>query len=184
VIEARITGLPELKEALLSIPAKLRRRALRNALAAGARVVRDEARRRTPVLKLTTASGADALRRGVRKPGTVRDALSVRTSKNARLEGNVGVFVNVKPAKGGKRGAKSPNDPFYSRWLQWGWNPATRGESKRARRKLNKQGGAKRKPGAQFLEAGAAKLQQALDVFVRKIGPAIQKLDVRPKDPL
>ena len=94
------------------------------------------------------------------------------------------MFVNVKPAKGARfktttssvlglkvrtkrltrasqRGAKSPNDPFYWRFLAFG----TRHMSAR-----------------NLLEAGAAKLPQALAVLSAKIGPAIDKLN-RPKAP-
>lgn len=148
---ATVRGLPDLRDALLSIPAKLRRRALRNALAAGARVVRDDARRTVPVLSL-----ANAMRAPYRKPGTVRRAIVVRTSKAARKAGDVGVFVNVRPAQKGQRGAKSNADPFYWRWLEFG-------TAKMAARP--------------FLRPAADKLQQALGVFVDKIGPQIAKLN-------
>jgi HK97 gp10 family phage protein len=180
MINATVTGIPDLKEALRGIVPKLRVRALRNALAAGARVVQKAARAATPVISIT----APAVRKGYRKPGTVRQAISVRTSRVARAAGNVGVFVNVRPAKGARfkttghnvlgikfktraqtrisqRGAKSPNDPYYWRWLQFG---------------------AKHMKGSKFLEAGAQKLPQALQVFLQKIGPAIEKLN-HPKAP-
>ena len=156
-ISATITGLPELKKALAEIPNKLRVRALRNALAAGARVVQKEARRLTPVLKLSTLSGRYAFRKGYRKPGTVRKAISVRTSKVARRGGDVGVFVNVRPAKRGARGGRNPRDPFYWRWINFGTASGVRA--------------------FRFLEAGASKLPNALQVFIAKIGPAIQKLN-------
>lgn len=180
MIEAKVTGIPDLREALRSIVPKLRVRALRNALAAGARVVQSSARAATPVI----SASALPVRLGYRKPGTVRKAISVRTSKEARKAGNVGVFVNVKPAKGARfktttssvlglkvrtkrltrasqRGAKSPNDPFYWRFLAFG----------------TRHMGARN-----LLEAGAAKLPQALAVLIAKIGPAIDKLN-RPKAP-
>lgn len=184
-IQANVRGIPELKAALLSIPDKLRVRALRNALAAGARVVQKEARRLTPVLKLTTRSGQRAYRKGLRKPGTVQKAISVRTSKAAKRAGNVGVFVNVRPAKGLARGAKSPRDPFYWRWIDNGWNPAGRDRSaagKRERRRKNVQGAPKRKPGVFFIRGAAQKLDAALQVFLQKIGPLIQKLNT-PRAP-
>ena len=43
-VDARVSGVPELKELLSALPGKLRKQALRNALAAGARLVRDEAK--------------------------------------------------------------------------------------------------------------------------------------------
>lgn len=177
---AKIAGLPDLKEALAGIVPKLRVRALRNALAAGARVVQRTARGATPVI----SPGAVAVRKGYRKPGTVRNAISVRTSKAARQAGDVGVFVNVRPAKGARfkstsrsflgikvrqrqqvrasqRGAKSPNDPFYWRFINFG---------------------VKHIKGRKFLEAGAARLPEALQVFIKAIGPAIARLN-RPKAP-
>lgn len=149
MIEAKVTGIPDLKEALLGIAPKLRKRVLRNALAAGARLVRDAARRAAPVLK-------PEFRTPYRRPGTLRKAISVRTSKLARRAGDVGVFVNVKPAKGAARGAKSPTDPFYGRFVQWG---------------------TVKMRGARFLDAGAQQLSAALAKFVAAVGPAIQKLD-------
>jgi len=184
-LDANVRGLPELKAALLAIPDKLRFRALRTALAAGARVVQKEARRLTPVLKLTTRSGQRAYRKGLRKPRTVQQAISVRTSKVAKRRGDVGVFVNVRPAKGLARGANSPRDPFYWRWLDKGWNPAGRDRSaagKRERRRLAQSGAPKRKPGAFFIRGAATKLDAALQVFLQKILPAIQKLN-KPKAP-
>lgn len=184
-VGAKVQGLPDLREALLGIVPKLRKRALRTALAAGARVVRDAAKRVTPVLKAPV--------RG-RKPGTVRDAISVRTSKRDSRSGDVGVFINVRPAKGAsfrggkqirasQRGRLSEHDPYYWRWLNFGWTPssnATGGAGKigkAQRRKLSKKGGATAVPGAHFLERGADKLREALEVFTAKIGPQIQRLN-------
>lgn len=180
MIEAKVTGIPDLREALAGIVPKLRVRALRNALAAGARVVQKAARAATPVISVSSL----AVRKGYRKPGTVQKAISVRTSKVARRAGDVGVFVNVRPAKGAaystrtqsflglkvrtrtlkrasQRGAKSPNDPFYWKFLTF----KTRG-----------------KPLFDFLKAGANQLGAARDVFVAKIVPAIEKLN-NPKAP-
>lgn len=176
-VVARVQGLAELKEALRALPAQLRRRALRNALAAGGRVFRDEARRLAPVLQ------APIVRKGqlIRKPGTVRDAIRVRTSKLARRAGDVGVFVNVLPAKGAKykalgvrvgrvkvrgrvqtaasqRGARSPNDPFYWRFLEFGTS---------------------KMQASPFLKPASAKQPDALRAFERTLGPAVLRLNVK-----
>ena len=183
MIEAKVTGIPELREALAGIVPKLKVRALRNALAAGARVVQKAMRAPTAVPVINSTD--PAVRRGYRKPGTVRDAISVRTSKAARAAGNVGVFVNVKPAKGARyrtstrnvlglklrsrsltrasqRGAKSPNDPYYWRWLAFG--------AKHMPKKYP------------FLQRGAEALPRALAVFVQKLPAIVAKLN-RPKAP-
>lgn len=177
MIEARVTGLPDLREALRGVVPKLRVRALRNALAAGARVVQRAARAATPVI----SQAAPMVRKGYRKPGTVREAISVRTSKVARRAGDVGVFVNVKPAKGARyktqrhvfgiktrrlvrasqRGAKSHVDPFYWRFLEFGTRHIT---------------------AAWFLRRGAQALPQALAVFTAQLPKIVAKLN-RPKAP-
>ncbi len=179
MVEAKVTGLPDFKAALLALPDKLRRRALRNALAAGARVVRDAARVNAPVL-----TPENALLAPYRKPGTVKKAIVVRTSKRDRRAGDVGVFVNVRPAKGAARGAKSKDDPFYWRWLEFGWNPASnltggaRGKlGKLKRRQMNKNIDDKIRGGFRFLEAGSKRLSEALAIFSAKLRPAIDKLN-------
>jgi HK97 gp10 family phage protein len=169
----KVEGLEELKRALRELPLNLRKRALRDAMRAGGRVVQKAMRDAAPVLDPSDR----AVLKGYRRPGTMRKAISVRTSRISTSQGNVGVFVNVKPAKGAKykttttralgfkikkrqlvrasqRGAKNPNDPFYWRFVNF-------------------------KQGAAFLEAGAAKLGDALPAIVARIGPAIQKLNVK-----
>lgn len=154
-IEVRIEGLDALRQALLSLPDKLRRRALRNALAAGARIVRDAAKAGAPVLAKPSPR---------RAAGTLRKAITVRTSKQARRAGDVGVYVNVRPAKGAARGAKSPSDPFYWRFVEFGT--------------------AKMRAQPYLRPAAEAKLQDALEAFERKLGPQIQRLDTNPKGAL
>lgn len=153
MIDAKVHGVQDVRDALRALPGKLRVRALRNALAAGARVVQRAVRSAAPVLQLKTRGARYMYRKGYRKPGTLRKAISVRTSKVARRAGNVGVFVNVRPAKGGQRGARNWRDPFYWRW---------------------------QKP--PFMEAGKSMLQAALHEFNRKLGPIIARLN-RPKAP-
>lgn len=204
-VEAKVIGIDDFKAALASVVPKLRVRALRNALTVGARLVRDAARRRAPVLKTSTYGGASAIKRGVRKVGTVRKALSVRTSKLATRRGDVGVFVNVRPLPGSKfktrtssvlgfkvkqrvlvraskRGANNPQDPYYWRWQQFGWTPASGPDrntpgARRRRRADVTSGAPRKKAGQRFLEAGAAQLGAALQAFSRALGPAIDKLN-------
>lgn len=183
MITAKVSGVADLRRELAALPGKLRVRAVRNALAAGARLVRNAARSAAPVLSI----GDPAVQAGRRKPGTVRKAIVVRTSKLARRSGDVGVFVNVRPAKAGQSGAKNPNDPFYWRFIQFGWNPASGPDrfgraARRERRRLNRVGVAKRVPGVKFLEAGAAQLGAALNAIMPKLQAAIAKLNT-PKAP-
>ncbi len=107
----QIKGADDLIAELRGLPDKMRRQYLRLALAAGGRVVRDAARSKAPVMQ-----GRDRRR----TPGLVRDSIRVRTSKRDSKAGDVGVFVNVRPAKSATRGADSPKDPYYWRWIEFG----------------------------------------------------------------
>lgn len=177
-----MTGFDDLASKLKDVPLAMRKKILRNALAAGARLVRDTAKREAPVLKL----GSKAKHR---KPGTVRKAIKVRTSKRDRRAGDVGVFVNVKPlskaqvrsfkAGGGGAGSKNPDDPYYWRWLEFGRQSrvaeATRQRVARVKRdgvvvqkgvraRRARRGVGRIDPFA-FLRKGATRLGDALGVF-------------------
>ena len=147
----RIEGLDEFKRKLAEVPKAMRKRVLRNALAAGAREVRDVAKRNAPVMTLGTS-----LKAPYRKPGTVKQAIRVRTSKADRRAGDVGVFVNVRPAKAGQRGAKNPNDPFYWRFLEFG---------------------TRKMPARPFLQRATSALPKALTIFEARIAKWIQETD-------
>lgn len=152
---ARITGLDELNKRLREIPVKLRVKALRQALAAGARRVQADAKQGAPVLSADAAKKAP-----YRTPGTVRDAIRIRTSKIAKRSGDVGVFVNVKPLKKGLRSAKNPRDPFYWRWAEFG---------------PNKSGS------TGFLRPAAKQLGEALKIFERRMSLWFARTDAEGK---
>lgn len=149
----QLTGFDDLAKKLRELAPAMRKRVLRNALAAGARLVRDDAKRNAPLLQ-------NAAKAPYRTRGTVRNAIRVRTSKQARKAGDVGVFVNVKPAKSGARGAKSKTDPFYWRWLEFG-------SSKMA--------------ATPFLKPATDKLPQALKLFEAQIGKWFAKIEASKK---
>ena len=139
-ISVKVSGLPDFKKAMEGLTLKLRKKILTKALRAGARVVLNAARQAVPVMAAETK---------YRTPGLVKKRITVRTSKESRKAGNVGVFVNVKPAEGAKyrttsvkrvaglkitdrqlkkasqRGAKSKLDPYYWRWLEFGTKKMT-----------------------------------------------------------
>lgn len=177
-------GLPNLREVLASIPVQLRKRALLAALRAAGGVVRKAARAKAPRLKK-----ADARKTKHRTQGTLRRAISVRNSKLAKLRGNIGVFINVRPAKGSERGAKSKTDPFYWRFINWGWTPAS-GPRKgfagsigkwRRKRASRAVGAVPSHAGVKFLEAGAAQLGRALEVFKQRLSVHVAKLNNKGK---
>lgn len=154
--EVRVFGSKELREALLAVPAEFRRGILLKALKAGMKIVLQATARNppTPMLK------KPVFRKGVmiREPGTIIRNIKVRTSKNDRQEGNVGVFLNVKPATGANRGTLNPKDPYFWRWQSFG-------------SKHNKR--------TDFLTKGATGLSDGsvLAEVERKLAPDIQALN-------
>jgi len=168
-ITATVEGIDKLKAALSGLPDKLRKKVLLSALRKGAAVVRKAARDATPSLDASTP---------YRTKGLLKKRLTVRVSRESKSHGNVGVFVNIKPAAGtqytkhnilgiryktvkraSQRGALSPLDPFYWRFVNFGT---------KKRNKIK---------AAEFLEAGAAMLSDARDIFEREVIPAIEKFN-------
>lgn len=187
MMSIKVSGLPDLKAALAGVVPKLRVRAVRNALAAGARVVQKVNRQGVP----TISASSRAVRTGRRKVGTLKKAISVRTSKIARRNGDVGVFVNVRPAKKGMRGG--PDDPFYWPWVEFGhkiigrYKGAYTDYKVRGRGRLTGLAKRRRSPigfvkGAAFLRRGVGALPDALRIFTKTIGPQIAKLN-KPRAP-
>lgn len=193
-----LAGFEELAKKLREIPLALRKRVLRNALAAGGRLVRDEARR---IARAGFNKGT--AKAPYRKVGTVVNAISVRTSKQARKDGNVGVFVNVKPLKGekytfttmfiqrgkpvaqkrtGYRGVNkwNPDNPFYWKFQEFGWTPASKRPGLAT--KLQRRHSPTRSiPGIKFLTKSANMLPAALDIFQTKVGAWFAKTEASGK---
>lgn len=171
-VKVEVKGIDELKRALAALPSKIRRKALVKALRAGAKVVQKAARAAVPVL----ASAAP-----YRTKGLLRKKLTVRVSKESRRAGNVGVFVNIKPASRGDSGARSKLDPYYWRFVAFSTKAHTI-KPKTAKGlafggrvvKMVKHPGSK---GSNFLEAGGNALPQALAAFEREAIPAIEALN-------
>lgn len=161
----RIQGLDDLLAKLREMPKKLRTRVLLGALRAAARPVRKEARQLAPVLKEPHP---------YRKPGTVRNAISIRTSRVARRAGDTGVFVNVRPARKGVdkngvryRGAQSNRDPYYWQWLEFGRKARSRQRTRRAVTAIAPM---------RFLQRAADKLGESLKTFTQQVGKWFDKV--------
>lgn len=184
--EAKVTikGLAEFRVQMAQLPAKLQRGALRSMMRDAMKLVRDDARANAPKLS------APVLKNGVptRLPGTLRNAISVRSSKTEDKAGNVGVFVNVRPLKGNtyrgkgasrvltkksQRGEDNPRDPYFWRWIEFGTRSRT---SVRGRSEKDGKGGKRWVPSGKganrgsvraykFLQGAADKLQAAADKF-------------------
>ena len=168
-VSIELQGADDLIAELRSLPDKMRRQILRTNLAAGGRLVRDAAKARAPVLQ-----GRDRRRRA----GTVRDAIKVRTSKRDRKAGDVGVFVNVKPAAGASK------DPYYWRWIEFGRSAGM------TRRKISGSGKQRKTipvrvgaiPAAGFLAGAADQFPAALARIEAGFVRSVAKLNQRRPD--
>ena len=186
-VEFKLSGLPDMRRALADIPGKLRRKALQDALKEGARLIRNTAKSLAPVLQpQRDDKGRVRKPSPYRKKGTLKKAIAVRTSKLAKRAGNVGVFVNVRPAKKGQRSAKNPRDPYYWKFQEFGFTPHTgprKGKAataaKRQRRLSLKRGEARQIAGKRFLTRAAAQLPEALRIFQRRLSAEMHKLNIR-----
>lgn len=148
-VKVTVNGIDELKRALAELPGKLRRKVLVKALRAGAKEVQKAARVAVPVLSAPSP---------YRTKGLLKRKISVRVSKESRRAGDVGVFVNVRPAAKGQRGAKSKLDPYYWRFVEFGTKKMT---------------------ARPFMQPAAEALPQALAAFEREAVPAIEALNKR-----
>jgi hypothetical protein len=173
-----VYGIEDFREKMAGLPDLLKRKALRKALTDAADPVLDAAQAAAPLL---TAKSAKKNR--YRLAGTLRNALEIRSSRVARQQGNIGVFVNVRPLKGntytrvrvtnfkgGKRtkyilktksarSAQNPHDPYYWYWVFKGIaNTASI-------------------PPRDFLTPGAAQLGKALEIFQKELALSLRILD-------
>lgn len=115
----QISGMVELGRAFAELDGRVQKRVRRNALAAGARVFRDAARAKAPVLQVATPT---------RKPGTLKKAITVKVDRPHGSEQEARVWVKgIGKAKiaefkkaSGKGGAANPDDPFYHWMVEFG----------------------------------------------------------------
>lgn len=110
--------LPDFRRQLAEVGRRIERRAVSQGVRNAARVMRDEARKRAPVLRVPTPR---------RIPGALRQAITIaRTRKKQR--GLIGYSVIVRASKARRGGYR---DPFYWRFLEAGW--IARGPGRRLR---------------------------------------------------
>jgi len=169
----RLTGVDDLRRALLELNSSMRRKVLRSALRAAGRVIQAEARSRAPVLQVPTPQ---------RLPGTVKRSIVVKSSRLARRRGDLGVFVTVKASKARVK-KDGRQDPFYFRFLEEGWIPRGRGKALRGanwKKRAARAQDAGRKIQRPFLgPALQAKSSSAVQAFEREVIPAIAKFNRR-----
>lgn len=165
MVKINIRGLREIHRAMDELPRRANRSMLNEGLLEGARLVRDEARAKAPVL-------ADPDPR--RRPGTLRRA--IRAGRVRPQPGTAAtVWVRIRSLtrrqiarfkkKNGASGAENPNDPFYWRFVEFG-------TSKMAARPFMRPAfEAKKEPA----------VRRAVEIFRDRVQAAIKKLYREPR---
>lgn len=163
-VNLKVDGLEPLKAELAKLAPEMRKGPARTALRAAMKPVLDIAYAQTHILP------RNIFKRGkmIRRAGTLRRALKIRSSRDVNKTGDVGVFVNYKPLKRsaiqafkeatGRRAADNPDDPFYWRWTVF----ATR----------------RNKNPTRALQKGGSQLQSAsLPILVEKLKAYFDRLN-------
>lgn len=111
-----VTGLSELAAALRELPQRIGKNVLRGSVAAGAAVVRIEAKSKAPVFTGDVSKGHPP-------PGTLKRAIYQKGIRELSDDQKQVFFVGVRQGKKyrnqGKKGDKS-QDAYYWRWVEFG----------------------------------------------------------------
>ncbi len=154
-----ILGIEKLKFALENVEKKLRTKAIKDALKLGAGPVAKQMRKNVPVLKTRKSKTKTRTR------GLVRSSIKIRTSSVDRRKKDIGVFVNVKPAPKSQRGARSKTDPFYWKFINYGWSPGNRKKTTKRKKARTVKAPLYSIRGVKFIESGATKLPESLKII-------------------
>lgn len=173
-----LVGIDDFNKALAELKADLRKRVVRSALRAGLKPMLEQARRNAPELKKPHP---------YRIRGLVKSRIVITASRIATRRGEIGVYLKPRAAPGVTKGAKSPLDPFYYRFVAGGFHAVggRRIKGGRVTRKANlaarvKAGKARFVPGVDFIgNAFRATASQALEIFQQKLKARIDAANRR-----
>lgn len=114
-VTVQVKGLAEINQRLSQLGPKVERTVVRKALAAGAAVIRDEARLRAPVYTGNVSEGHPP-------PGTLKKSIWQKYIPEASRSGRTVFFVGVRHGKGRQSvGKKSLNlDAYYWWFVEFG----------------------------------------------------------------
>jgi HK97 gp10 family phage protein len=154
---AELLGIPEFKRALSQLALDLRKKVIRKALRAGAKVVQAQAKANAPV-----------------RTGLMRRRIVVMASKLRKAaRGEVGVYLTVRATKKARATKDRRNDPFYFKFQEQGFHAVGRrrvGGGRKARAAKLASGQYRFIEGKKFLgNAFAAKRNEALQVILGEV---------------
>lgn len=175
----KIEGIDDFNKAIAELTQDLRKRVIRGALRAGMKPIIDHSKASAKVMKKPHP---------YRIQGLMRSRIVVTNSRiHNGKNGQIGVFVKPVAVRGVTKGAKSPLDPFYYRFVAGGFHAvgSKRVSGGRLTRKANlakhrREGKARFIPGDDFIgKAFREKSSQALAIFQQKLKARIDKANRR-----
>lgn len=162
-----VKGLSDLNKFLQELPAKVEANVLRGALYAGAKVVRDEAKRLAPVAPPT----AKNRRLYGGRAGALRDSIRAGAMVDKRA-GKVMAYIRA-GSHGKGRKAKGLTDAYYATWVEYGtqahWIKATYTKSLALR------------PNSRASSGFAKRWVRSLVIGGNFVGPSVRHPGARPK---
>ena len=112
----KIEGLKELANALRELPARIGKSALRGAVYAGAKVIKDEAKQRAPQYTGPVSEGHPP-------PGTLKRSIIIKQIREKSSQSHQTFYVTVRKGKKYQKQGKKGNlsqDAYYASWVEFG----------------------------------------------------------------
>lgn len=178
-----ITGLGDLKANFKKLGEAMERRVARAMVASGGAVLKKEAKQLAQVygLKRTGALLKNIVikRESAAPAGTAQYNLGVRHGRNLTKKQKT-VGASLKRNRAGRVQVRYKDDPFYWRYLEFGWIPRGPGQSLKggAKRKAEarKASSGRKIPGRSFIEKALTnKRQQAIDAMAERLQRELDK---------
>lgn len=124
LVQVDVKGIQELQLALLELPKKIAKNALRGAVYAGARIIAQEAKLKAPVYTGSVAQGHPP-------PGTLKRSIITKQIPEKSNAFNQTFYVTVRKGKKYQKQGKKGNlsqDAYYANWVEFGHHYAPRGK--------------------------------------------------------
>lgn len=174
----KLEGIEDFNNAIKELTQDLRKKVIRAALRAGMKPIIAYARANSKELKKPHP---------YRIRGLMKSRIVATNSRIATKRGEIGIYMKPVAVKGVTKGAKSPLDPFYYRFIAGGFHAvgSKRVAGGRLTRKANlasrvRAGKARFIPGDDYIKkAFQAKGDEALTIFQKKLKERIDKANRR-----
>jgi hypothetical protein len=178
-ITVQVRGLREIKASLVQLPDKLAKKVIVKSMRPGVTIIKKKIEQAAPV-----------------RTGVLRKGFVIRASKINKKPPIIGAFLTlrrIKKDKGAKRGKRKrdPNDPFYGKFVEYGYFLGkktrvvvkTRKTGKKKGKLYKRRVGTIHVPGQLFAHHAFLSVQEAatvaiVDAFERNIPEVLRELNL------